>query len=172
MIAYLQMLDAPEERSKFERIYRMYRSLMFYTANEILRNEQDAEDAVHQAFLKIADHMEKIGDAECPKTRGFVVTVVENKAIDLYRKRKRCQTVELDELLPGIPAVYEGENLLAACILKLPARYREVILLRYHQGYSVKEIASLMDLSFAAASKLDQRAKSRLRDLYEKEEKL
>lgn len=172
MMIYLQMLDTPEERSRFEQLYRMYRSLMFYAANEILHNEQDAEDAVHQAFLKIAGHMEKIEDPECPKARGFVVTVVENKAIDLYRKRKRSQTVELDDLLPGVPAVYEGESLLAACILKLPARYREVILLRYHQGYSVKEMASLLGLSFAAASKLDQRAKSRLRDLYEKEEKL
>ena len=150
----------------------MYSSLMFYVANEVLHNEQDAEDAVHQAFLKIADHMEKIGDPACPKTRGFIVTVVENKAIDLYRKHKRNQTVELNDLLPGIPAVYEGENTLAACILKLPARYREVILLRYHQGYSVKEMASLLGLSFAAASKLDQRAKNRLRDLYEKEETL
>lgn len=74
--------------------------------------------------------------------------------------------------MQGVPAVYEGENTLAACILKLPARYREVILLRYHQGYSVKEVAAMLGISHAAASKLDQRAKNRLKELYEKEGKL
>ncbi|MBM6722657.1 RNA polymerase sigma factor [Pseudoflavonifractor phocaeensis] len=116
--------------------------------------------------------MEKIGVPNCPKTKGYVVTIVENKAIDLYRRRKRRQALELDDDACGIQVVYEGENTLTACILKLPARYREAILLRYVQGYSVKEMASILGLSFAAASKLDQRAKARLKDLYEKEGKL
>lgn len=172
MMIYLQMIDTSEDRSKFEKLYLKYRGLMFHVANNILNNVQDAEDAVHQAFLKIAENIEKLGDPECPKTKGYVVTIVENKAIDLYRQRKRRQVVELSDELQGVQAVYEGENTLAACILKLPARYREVILLRYHHGYSVKEVAAMLDLSFAAASKLDQRAKNRLKDLYEKEGKL
>ena len=171
MILYLQMIDAPKDRSKFERLYLAYRDLMFYVANQILHNEQDAEDAVHQAFLKVAERIEKIGDPNCPKTRGYLVTIVENKAIDLYRRRKKHPMVELSDTLPGISAVYEGENLLAACILKLPARYREVILLRYFQGYSVKEMAGMLGMSLAAAAKLDQRAKNRLRDLYEREDR-
>lgn len=55
MILYLQMIDAPKDRSKFERLYLAYRDLMFYVANQILHNEQDAEDAVHQAFLKVGE---------------------------------------------------------------------------------------------------------------------
>lgn len=169
MILYLQMIDSSEDRSKFEQIYIEYRDLMFYVANRILDNEQDAEDAIHEAFLKVAENIKKIGEPKCPKTRGFVVTVIENKAIDLYRKRQRHQIVELTEEMQGFSPIYKGENALTACILKLPARYREVILLRYHQGYSVKEVASLLGISFAAASKLDQRAKNKLKDLYEKE---
>lgn len=169
MILYLQMIDTSEDRSKFEQIYIEYRDLMFYVANRILDSDQDAEDAVHEAFLKVAENIKKIGEPKCPKTRSFVVTIVENKAIDLYRKRKRHPTVELAEEIRGISPAYEGQNALTACILKLPARYREVILLRYHQGYSVKEVASILGISFAAASKLDQRAKNKLKDLYEKE---
>ena len=169
MILYLQMIDSSEDRSKFEQIYIEYRELMFYVANRILDNDQDAEDAVHEAFVNVAENIQKIGEPKCPKTKGFVVTVVENKAIDLYRKRKRRQIVELTEEIRGFSPVYEGQNALTACILKLPARYREVILLRYHQGYSVKEVASILGISFAAASKLDQRAKNKLKDLYEKE---
>ena len=172
MMIYLQMIDTPEGRSKFEQLYLEYRGLMFYVANKIFHNEQDAEDMVHQAFLKVAENIEKIGDPKCPKTQSYIVTIVENKAIDLYRRRQKRQMVELDDELPGIAAVYEGENTLTACILNLPARYREVILLRYFQGYSVKEVAAILGLSLSAASKLDQRAKSRLRVLYEKEGKL
>lgn len=172
MIIYLQMIDTPEDRSKFEQIYLEYRGLMFHVANKILHNEQDAEDTVHQAFLNVAENMKKIGEPKCPKTKSYVVTIVEHKAIDLYRRHKRHQIVELNDDVQGIQVTYEGKNALTACILKLPARYREAILLRYVQGYSVKEMASILGLSFAAASKLDQRAKARLKDLYEKEGKL
>lgn len=172
MMIYLQMIDTPEDRSKFEQLYLEYRGLMFHVANKILRNEQDAEDMVHQAFLKVAENIEKISDPKCPKTQSYIVTIVENQSIDLYRRRQKHQVVELSDELPGISAVYEGENALAACVLKLPARYREVILLRYFQGYSVKEVAAILGLSLSAASKLDQRAKNRLKDLYEKEGKL
>ena len=52
MLIYLQMIDTPEERSKFEQIYLEYKGLMFHVAYDILHNEQDAEDAVHQGFCK------------------------------------------------------------------------------------------------------------------------
>lgn len=103
----------------------------------------------------------------CPKTHSYVVTIVENKAIDQYRKRQKHQTVELIDDIQGTEAHYEGNNDLTKCILKLPARYREMILLRYHHGYSVREITNIMDISLAAAIKLDQRAKNKLKKLCE-----
>lgn len=167
MMIYLQMIETPEEKSKFEQIYLEYRGLMFHVAYEILHNEQDAEDAVHQAFVKIAENIKKIDNPVCLKTHGYVVTIVENKAIDQYRKLQKHQTVELiDEIQDTVPH-YEGDNALTDCILKLPARYREMILLRYHHGYSVREIASMIGLSLPAAIKLDQRAKNKLKKLCE-----
>ena len=167
MIIYLQMLETPEEKSKFEQLYLEYKGLMFHVAYEILHNEQDAEDAVHQAFVKIAENIKKIDDPICPKTHSYVVTIVENKAIDQYRKQQKHQTVELIDDIQGTNAHYEGDNDLTKCILKLPARYREMILLRYHHGYSVREIAGMMGISLSAAIKLDQRAKQKLKKLCE-----
>lgn len=51
MLIYLQVIDAPEDRDQFITLYETYRGLMFYVANQILQNEQDAEDAVHDAFF-------------------------------------------------------------------------------------------------------------------------
>lgn len=104
----------------------------------------------------------------CPKTHSYVVTIVEHSAIDQYPKLLKHQTVELIEEIQGTDADYEGENDLTKCILKLPAGYREIILLRYHHGYSVREISNMMDLSLSAAIKLDQRTKGKLKKLYEK----
>lgn len=67
MLLYLQMLETPEEKSLFEQIYLEYRGLMYHVAYEILHNDQDAEDAVHQAFVKIVENIKKIDDPVCPK---------------------------------------------------------------------------------------------------------
>ena len=105
MLIYLQMFDTPKDRSKFEQLYLEYRGLMFYVADQILHSEPDAEDAVHQAFLSVAENIEKIGDPSCPKTKSYLVTIAENKAIDLYRRRKRHPMVGLDEELQGVPVL-------------------------------------------------------------------
>lgn len=169
MLIYMQMIETEEERDDFQRLYQEYRNLMFYVANQILHNEHDAEDAVHDAFMKIAKNMKKISDPVCPKTRSYVVIIVESCAIDMLRKKNRHPTTEMNEEITGLPVTYEGENVVAECLLKLPGRYREVLLLKHDQGYSIREIAKIMGITEANAGKLEQRAKKKLRELCEKE---
>lgn len=169
MMVYLQIIETSEEKTKFEQLYLEYRGLMYHIAYEILHNEQSAEDATHQAFVKIAENIKKIDAPVCPKTHGYVVTIVEHEAIDQYRKAKKRQAAPLTDDIHGVEVVYDGDDILTSCILKLPARYREMILLRYHQGYSVREIAAIMGISLPAAIKLDQRAKNKLKELCRKE---
>ena len=102
MLIYLQMLETPEEKSLFEQIYLEYCGLMFHVAYEILHNEQDAEDAVHQAFVKIAENIKKIDAPVCPKTHSYVVTIVENKAIDQYRKRQKHRILRWEFGVDGL----------------------------------------------------------------------
>ena len=134
MLIYLMMIDSPEDQSKFEKVYLTYKGLMYHTAYKVLNNEEDAEDAVHNAFVKIAESISKIGEPVCPKTQVYVVTIVENKAIDLYRaNQRRSKVIYLDEI-SGISVDENKMHGLAACMAKLPSRYRQVILLKYHQG--------------------------------------
>lgn len=74
---------------EMERLYREYRAPMFRIALAILRDEGLAEDAVQQSFLKIFQNFEKIDRTDCNKTRSFIVILVKNTAIDLYRRRGR-----------------------------------------------------------------------------------
>ena len=162
MMVYMQMIETEPERSKFETLYRRYRQTMYAVAYSILRNEQDAEDAVHHAFVKIAENISKISDPECPKSRGYVVTIVENTAINLYKRKQRHPNSPLEEQDIGIHIDYSGANELARCMASLPARYRQVLLLKHHHGYTTKETAKMLGLTAANAAKLEQRAKEKL----------
>jgi len=167
MIVYLQLIDTAEDRSKFEQLYEQYKQLMFYTAFQILKRPQDAEDAVHLAFLSIAENISRISDLDCPKTRAHIVTIVERKAIDMLRAERRHPSVPLDESINGVSVEYGGDSALAKAILELPAAYRQCILLKFYHGYSTKEIAGIMHLSLANTSKLLQRAKAKLKEIYQ-----
>ena len=54
MLIYLQVIEPEEDKNKFEDIYQKYRGLMYYVAYKRLHHEQDTEDAVHHAFMKIS----------------------------------------------------------------------------------------------------------------------
>ena len=175
MLIYLQLIETEEDKSKFETIYLTYRDLMFYVAQRILNNEHDAEDVVHQSFLKIIDVLEKISDPVCHKTKSLVVIVVERTAIDLYRKHKRRTTVPFDEgyALPSTPtqaeAMAHGYSF-ARAMAALPARQREVLLLKYDWGYSNKEIAALLSMEEDNVRKTIQRAKQHLSTALQEQE--
>ena len=97
VLVYLSMIEGPEDRNKFEIVYQQYKSLMYYVAYRILREERDAEDAVHNAFVRIAEHIEKISEPVCPKTRAFVVLIVERTAINEYNHQRRRRGLPLEE---------------------------------------------------------------------------
>ena len=162
MLIYLQMIETDEDKSKFEQIYIEYRGLIFYVAHQLLKNEQNAEDAVSQAFIKVVENITKISEPICPKTKAFIVTIVENKAIDMLRASSRHPTVPFDDIAYGLTQTNEYshfDNPITKHILMLPVQQRHVIWLKYYQGYTLREIADLMGISLVWAQKLDQRAK-------------
>lgn len=171
MLVYLEMLPDDSDKAKLEQVYLRYRGLMFHVASRILNNSPDAEDAVHQSFISIAEHIKKISSPVCTKTQSFVVTIVERKAIDIYRRKAKQRVLPLEDETAGLPVDMEAVRLspLAAAISMLPARYRQFILLKYHCGYSSQEVADMLGLSYEGAHSLDQRAKKKLKELLEKE---
>ena len=170
MLIYLQMIESEEDKSKFEKLYNQYRHLMFSVANKILDNQFDAEDAVHQAFVSIIDNLDKIKEVDCPKTKAYVVIITENKAIDIIRSKKHIIEDELIDTLYGIEIPMPGDGGLADAMAKLPARYREVLLLRFDNGYKTKEIAKMMNMTEGSMQKLIWRAKDALHKQLEADE--
>ena len=172
MIVYLQMIETPEEQSKFEVLYCHYRGLMFHVANRMLDHAEDAEDAVHTAFMKVAENIRKVDAPVSGRTKAYLITILEHQCIDMIRKRERDNHLSLDELDVGIPFEYEGADAVAACIAQMPPQYRHVLELKYRHGFNNREVASILDISVANAIKIDQRAKKRLEVLCYQEELL
>ena len=167
---YLQMLPSPSEKDKFEQIYTLYRGLMFYIARRILPGEADAEDAVHQAFVSIIENLKKISEVRCPKTRSYVVIITERKAIDILRSRSRLSPEAFEESPRGVELPLPGDGGLSDAMSRLPAAYREVLLLRHYHGYTVREIAPMLGRKPGAVQKLLTRAKAALRKILEQED--
>ena len=165
MLVYLQALSDEQERASFEALYLRYRNLMLSVARRFLSEPQDAEDAVHQAFLSILKNFNKISAIDCPETRAFVVIIVERKALDILRARQK--TVPLEEMEHGVEIPLPGDNGLADALAKLPARYRQVLLLRFSYGYTTRELAKEFGMTQSAVQKLVWRAKEALEKLYE-----
>ena len=173
MMIYLQMLETSEEKVRFEELVHTYKNLMFYVANQILNNDHDAEDAVQQAFFAILKNFEKISKIKCTQTRSFVVTVVERKAIDLYRAKNRNTVISFDEEFMNASTHTENAATvrtdLARALAMLPTKYRELLLLKYDSGYSEQEIAAMYSMTPANVKKTIHRAKKKLEALLERE---
>lgn len=168
LIIYLQMLETQEEKQNFSEIYEENRGLMYYVANNILGDSYDAEDAVHQAFLALARNFKKYSHNERPQMRALLVVIVERKAIDMLRARRPA--AEYDDAVSGLEIPVPGEGNLSDAMARLPAHYRQALLLRYDNGYSAVEVAQLLDLTPSNARKLIYRAKKALRRLMDEME--
>lgn len=166
---YLQTMESQEDRSKFEQIYYRYRKLMFYVALKIVHHDQDAEDAVHQAFVSIIENIRKVRDPSLPETRCYVVTITERKAIDILRSKEKVVAIDYDERAKGLEIPPPETSELANAMAKLPARYREVLLLRYRNGYTNKELGNMLNIKPGSVQRLLLRAKESLRDILVKE---
>ena len=116
MLVYLSMIESESDKSLFEQLYIRYKGL-------------------------IAKNIKKITEVDCPKTYGYIVTIIERKSIDSLRANKHIVSTDFEESEPGIEIPPPGEGGLADAIAKLNPRYREVILLHYAYGYKTSELA-------------------------------
>lgn len=169
MILYLQMIETDADKVKFEQLYTLYRDQMHHVAYRILKNDHDAEDAVHQAFLALIKNLEKISAIKCPETRSYIVITVERKALDIIRTNGKYAAEYIDEL-NGLEVPMPGDSGLADAMAQLLPRYREVLLLRFDCGYSTKEMAEILDMKQDSVQKLIWRAREALAEILERNE--
>ena len=166
---YLSMVETEEQRSMVERLYIDQKQTMYHTAFAILKNKQDAEDAVHEAFLRIITNIDKLSEIESEKIKSFVIIVVKNIAIDIYRKLRKkgvADTIIEDEIdISEVERKVFDEfeyDVLRKAIGSLPETQRCVLILRYYHGMATSDIASMLGITARAVNTRINRAENRL----------
>ena len=155
---YLNMIDECGDRDLFERLYEDYRSKMYYAAMGVLHNQQDAEDALHNAFLSIAKNIDKVSSLEQDESAAYLFRAAKNAALNLYAKKKKRDEYEISvenyapfENISDDELIRKSEDLqteeIANCLESLPEHYRVVLDLHFRHGYSVKQTANALGIN-------------------------
>lgn len=172
LIFFLSMLETDEDKNKFTLLYEKYRKLMFYIANQILKDDYLSEDAVEQTFVKIIENLDNISDVDCHKTKSYIVIMVRNCSINLYRQRKSHPTVSLDEdleIADDQPFAIDEADALTRSVARLPIIYKDILTLKFVQEFSNEEIARMLGISEPTVRKRLERAKEKIQQFLNEE---
>lgn len=161
----------PETFGLFYDMYidRIYRFVYFKVSVQ-----EDVEDITSEVFLKFWEYLRN--NSQVKNINALVYSIARNLIIDYYRKKARKDIATEDEILQNVEdeksqkmkrqvdaklELQKIEGLLA----KLKNEYREVVLLRFVEEYSIKEISLIMNKSVGATKVLLHRALKRLREM-------
>lgn len=95
----LRLIEHETEQEAFDQLYTRYRGLAFWVAKGYHLSDSDAEDAVQDAFFALAENFSKYFSQKCPNWKSLIVTIVKNKAIDIWRQNQRRAGETFDEAI-------------------------------------------------------------------------
>ena len=159
-------------------LYELYEQKMYAAAYAVLHSVEQAEDAVHDSFLKLVPYLDMIDKPSSIKTKGLVMKVLKTTAIDQYRKNHQdSERLTTDEAAAAQSQMkimpiqsYEDQNFIRKLLEELPQDYLDVIKLRCYYGFSSRETADILLISPANVDKRMQRARKQISDKLNEEE--
>jgi RNA polymerase sigma-70 factor (ECF subfamily) len=151
-----------------------YASTLYRVAYSVLRNPADAEDAVQEAFLRVLRHRDTLQVVR--DHRVWLIRIVWNIVLDRKRRAKtRPETDDIEELSRVLPAIgLSAEERAAAaqhhahvlaCVEKLPAKEREVLMLSAFDELNSVEIADVLGITESSVRSRLFRARNLMADL-------
>lgn len=154
--------------NQFEIAYQKYADMMYRIALSHMNRREDAEDVVHDAFIKYMQTSPNFSDEN--HERAWLIRVTINRCRDMLRRRNIRRYVGFDEIgdIPDEEQSSEAYGILA-CVSSLPEKYKSIIVLHYLEEYSVEQSASILGLSLSAAKMRLSRGREMLKKLLEKE---
>ena len=156
------------DREAHYKLYKLYSRAMFNVSYRITGREEDAEDALQEAFISAFRNLNNYrGDAAFG---AWLKRIVVNKAINVLKKRKHELMPEdesWDVAEPEAAAEYKEEltvDQVRKAIDQLPDGYRAVLSLYLLEGYDHEEIAGILNISESTSKSQLNRAKNKLRE--------
>src|SRR5205085_1570010 len=164
--------QAKEEVLSFEEAMLPHLDAAHNLARWLLRNEQDAQDVVQEAFLRA---FKSFGGFHGSNGRAWLLTIVRNTSYTLLKKNHAVDlTTTFDEEIHGSgresvsPATIlehaEDAELVKQAMDELPAEFREILALRHQEGLSYKEIADISQIPLGTVMSRLARARDKLKE--------
>ena len=138
------------DEAAIRELVRRNNQRLFRVARAVLRDDAEAEDVVQETYVKIWGSAGRF-DASVASPITWMATIARNRAIDLVRKRGEASIEEEPEAMdiaadvPNPLAAREmTEDLqrLMACLGRLDAERKELVLLAYYNGLSREQLAA------------------------------
>lgn len=170
--------DTPADKNRFVEIYETYRYLMMKVAYDVLQDRFLAEDAVHNAFVKIADKIGQLEKMQEADIKRYLIIVTKNAAIDIWRKRKirSEKEVELDAAREQKLIMEKAESGIDFEVLdafqRLPGIYSDVFLLKYAHFFENNQIAEALHITESTVRQRIARGKVLLKKELEESDKM
>ena len=162
-----------EQKAYFHSIYEEYADILFRYSFFKLSDREKAKDIVQDSFIRFWEFIAADGKVE--NVKPFLYKIATNAIVDQYRKHKNLSLDSLAE--DGFdPADTEGhkkmmtsaDSQLALKLLnRLDPEDRDIMLMRYVEGLSVKEIAEIINDRENTISVKIHRSIKELQDLFE-----
>ena len=160
------MILAPNQSpaDRFDHMIQLYEKDLLRLCYLYLRERSAAEDAVQETFLKAYRSMDTFRGESSERT--WLVRIALNCCRDMRRSawhRYIDPRVRPDQLSLSVAPPSDEHLALTMAIVKLKPKYMEVVLLYFYEGYSMKDIAAMLDITEAAVSSRITKAKQKLR---------
>lgn len=108
-----------------------------------LKNHADTEDILQEVLLKYALRFDVFENAEHEKA--WVIRVTINACKDFLKSAFHRNHVPLDLLLEEASSITPEHSDVLEAVLSLPRKYKDAIYLHYYEGYTAKEIGTLLN---------------------------
>lgn len=149
-------------KNNIEVIIDIYGNTLFKICLLILCNDYDAEFAIQEVIIRYINKSPTFYDAEHEKE--WLITIAINccKNIGWFNfKSSQMKTGDLE-----LYAKYEENYGLLEILMKLPRRYKVVLLLYYVEGYKIYEVAEMLKVSESSAKRRLDRVKELIAERY------
>jgi RNA polymerase sigma-70 factor, ECF subfamily len=164
-----------QQLASFEETMLPHMDAAHNLAKWLLRDEQDAQDVVQEAYLRA---FRSFGGFHGTNGRAWLLTIVRNTAYTLLKKRHAVDlTTSFDEEIhvTGHDSVspatilenVEDAQLIQEAMDELSAEFREILILRHHEDLSYKEIADIAQIPPGTVMSRLARARTRLKECLE-----
>src|SRR5205823_1427314 len=169
-----QQQDAAQEHevASFEETMLPHMDAAHNLAKWLLRNEEDAQDVVQEAYLRA---FKSFGGFHGSNGRAWLLTIVRNTSYTLLKKNKAVDlTTTFDEEVHAtghesagpvtILEHAEDTELIRGAVDELPAEFREILILRHQEDLSYKEIGEILKVPTGTVMSRLARARAKLRE--------